>query len=193
MKKYSALLIFSALLFALPAFADGSSDTFVQIAGSVTLVTCFSATNCGGTETFTESYVLDETNQRNSGDQLISTLLPGSMAFSASGVLGSDFSLSFFSPGVVDWTDPKGDLIQLTFADDIGHLQPTAGDNSGSEFFFAPGTPEFGPIRNFYPGATVTAYTPPVPEPSPLFLLLASIPFLLLIQNRNGRMCRRCD
>jgi len=165
--------ILSLVLFsAIPALADSSSDTIVNISGSFTIEPGIYPTFSGPqfiSETFTESYDLDETNQRDQNGDLIGTLVPGSMTFSAEGTLGT-FSLVSFSPEIVNWGDQFGDGIQLTFYTDIGNPQPVPGDAAGQFFLNLTGA--------FYRGVQVAAV---VPEPSSLPLLgFALVPLFLL-------------
>jgi hypothetical protein len=172
--KCSFVLILAALLFAIPAHAD----SIVQISGSFTADSSLDQ-KFNAVETFTESYELDETNQIDMYGDPIATLVPGSLMFSASGDLGSDFSLSYFSPKTVDWTDAAGDIIQVTFYEDDTNPLPIVGDRA-VDFFFSPANTFIG---EFYAGPFVTA----VPEPATISLLLFGVVGLLQYGSRSRR------
>lgn len=158
------LLALAALaLFAFPAYADGSSgDTIVQISGSFTE----QFTGLGSVaETFSESYQLDETTQ---------TLVPGSMTFSDTGMFGA-LSLSYFSSKSVVWSDPNGNLVQVTFYEDV-NPQPQPG--SPAEFWL------FGAsilVDDDWPGGIITITDVPAATPEPKSLALLAIGLLGLV------------
>lgn len=171
----SFVLVLAALLFAIQAHADSGSDDVLNVQSGL-------ATYQVGT--FQESFSWDVTTDTLS-DFTLTYIGPLDVVWNA-----TPTSIIFNLGGIseMSYSDNAGDGLQLSWQNLEFALLPVPGIGNNPDVFLACANHSLCPGEDVSRQSFTVAQTP---EPTAIFLVLASVPFLL--KYRDRRLRRRID